>query len=1136
MKCPLTICKPTDMINRAFHLTNKKTNKYKQMKKITTAFFLLFVSLSFSQTTTTSPVLPTVLDVITITFNATGTPLAGYTGDLYAHTGVITTASANTNDWKHVIGTWASNTTQPKLTRTGTDIYELIISPDIITYYSVETNEVVTDIALVFRNSAGNSQTSNIYIPIYDQGLNITITNPLNEAVYNLNDNITIGATSSIAADLELKINNTSVKTESSTTTISSPYTFTSTGSYTIDAIATQNIETAQQTVSVYVKTPTQNLTLPAGLENGFNNNGDGTVTFVFQAPLKSDVFLIGDFNNWTLNPTYQMNRDNDTFWLTVNTLDPDTEYAYQYYVDYSLKVADPYAKKILDPNNDQYIPSTNYPNLMPYPTGKTTGIVSTFKMNGTPYTWQSNSYVKPNMNNLIIYKMLIRDFTEADSFQAALTHLDYLEQLGINAIELNPVSEFEGNDSWGYNVSFHGALDKAYGTQTDLKQFVDACHSRGIAVILDVVYNHAFSQSPLVQLYWDSANNKPAANSPWFNPDATHPFNVGYDFNHESLYTKTYVKQTLKYWLDEFKVDGFRVDLSKGFTQTNNPNNVAAWGNYDASRVAILEDYANYIWNNVSSDAYLILEHLADNSEETVLANFGFMLWGNLNYSFNQNTMGFASGADVSSLSYKSRGWNNPNLVGYMESHDEERLMVRNLAYGNSNGTYNVKNLNTALDRQKAATAILYGIPGPKMLWQFGELGYDKSINCANDITDSSCRLDRKPVAWTLGYDTQTNRVALYNVTAKMMSLKKRFPSTFNTDDFSFSLNGLVKRINLNDNVGDFDVVIVANFDVSTQSVNPNFPSTGTWYNLLDKNNPTEISNTSALMSLAPGEFKVYGNYPVIDPNDLDSDGVVNANDSCSSTPLGATVDVNGCEVYTLPSTNFALEVISETCRNSNNGSIGIVASQNLNYTVSIVGNGVNSSEPFTSSYTSGNLQSGNYNVCITVAGQPSYEQCFKVTITEPEDLSVLSKVSNTKNSVSLDMSGSSLYKVTLNGVTTQTFLSNIELELVNGINTISVEGDKICQGIYTETIFYGDNLKVFPNPITNNIFNIYLGNLNSKPVTITIYSILGQQIYSEKTHKNNLTIDASNFLKGIYVLNVTTSRDVKSLKIIKN
>lgn len=847
------------------------------MKKILLFLFLLVVSLSYSQSVTTIPVIPTASDAITITFDATGSELDGYTGDVYAHTGVITTSSTSNTDWKHVIGSWGNNATQPLLTRTGANTYQLVISPDIPTYYSSGA-DVVTDIAVVFRNSAGNAQSRpDIFIPIYAAGLNVTITNPSNESVYNLNDNITISAESSINADLELKVNNVSEQTAINTTTISKSYTFTSTGSFTIEASATENSETKTEQIAVYVKTTTQNETIPAGLENGFNDNGDGTVTFVLQAPLKTDVFLIGGFNNWTLNQNYQMKKDGDTFWLTVNGLDSNTEYAYQYFVDYSLKVADPYSKKILDPNNDQFISNTTYPGLMAYPTGDATGNVSTFKINETAYSWQSNAFVKPNKENLIIYEMLIRDFTETDSFIDAMTHLDYLEQLGVNTIELMPISEFEGNDSWGYNPSFHGALDKAYGTQNHFKSFVDACHSRGIAVIIDVVYNHAFSQSPLAQLYWDSGNNKPAANNPWLNPDAKHPFNVGYDFNHESAYTKTYVKQTLKYWVDEFRVDGFRFDLSKGFTQTNNPSDVGAWGNYDASRITVLQDYADYIWNNVSSDAYMILEHFADNSEETVLANYGFMLWGNINHNFNQNTMGYATEADVSWLSYSNRGWTNPHVVGYMESHDEERLMVKNIAYGNSNGGYNVKDLSTALDRQEAASAIFYGIPGPKMLWQFGELGYDKSINCDGDITNGSCRLDRKPVAWTLGYESDSDRMDLYNVTAKMMQLKKQFPSIFNTNNFNLSVGGLVKRINLYDNVGTLDVVIVANFDVTTQSVNPNFPATGTWYDTFS-NTSINVTNPTAALSLQPGEYRLYSKTQNLSVKDSDKNNLVKA------------------------------------------------------------------------------------------------------------------------------------------------------------------------------------------------------------------------------------------------------------------
>lgn len=1104
------------------------------MKKKLFFFLLLCVSLVYGQSVSTVPAIPTADASLTITFDATGSELENYTGDVYAHTGVLTSESTSNTDWKHVIGSWGNNTTQPRLTRISPTTYELEIIPNITSFYNVGAGETITNIAIVFRSADGSQQSRpDLFIQIFEAGLNVTITNPSNDDVFDLNDNITITAEASTSADLELKVNNTSIGNVTTSTSISVPYTFVATGAFTINASATQGTETKEETISVYVKTPTQNEAVPSGLEYGLNKNNDGSVTFVLQAPLKTDVFLIGTFNNWGLDPAYQLKKDGDTFWLTLDGLDPDTEYAYQYYVDYSLRVADPYSKKVLDPNNDQFISDTTYPNLMGYPQGAT-GIVSTFQINETPYNWQVNSFSKPDQENLVVYEMLIRDFTEDDSFLAAMTHLDYLENLGINAIELMPVSEFEGNDSWGYNPSFHGALDKYYGTQNHFKQFVDSCHERGIAVIIDVVYNHAFSQSPLAQMYWDSAAFKPTADNPWLNPDARHPFNVGYDFNHESEYTKTFVKQTMKYWIEEFRVDGFRFDLSKGFTQTNNPDNVGAWGNRDASRIAILQEYGDYVWNNVSSDAYLILEHFADNSEEKELADYGFMFWGNLNHSFNQNTMGFSSDAHVSWLSYTERNWNDPHVLGYMESHDEERLMVRNINNGNANADHDTKDFQTALDRIEAATAVFYSVPGPKMLWQFGELGYDKSINCENDITNGNCRLDRKPVAWTLNYDEDENRLALYNATARMIKLKTNYPSTFNTDDFSYSLNGLVKRINLNDNNGDFDVVVIANFDLVEQSINPNFSQTGTWYSLMNNNKPLEVTNVSSSIALAPGEYHVYATQPIIDPNDLDSDGIPNAEDTCPNTPLGANVDANGCEVFILPITNFRLQISDETCRNSNNGVIDIQATANLNYTATITGNGLNNSEIFTNSYIKSDLSAGTYRICITVEGQANYEQCFNITIKEPEDLSVLSKVQASKNSISLDLQGGNLYRININGTVTQTTASSIVLPLQIGENIIEVKTDKDCQGVYETSVFIDNDALVHPNPF-NNYVDVFLGASSKVKSSIEIYSILGNRVYFDTTSNSKLHVDTTDLAKGLYIIQITTGNTSKTLKIIK-
>ena len=154
----------------------------------------------------------------------------------------------------------------------------------------------------------------------------------------------------------------------------------------------------------------------------------------------------------------------------------------------------------------------------------------------------------------------------------------------------------------------------------------------------------------------------------------------------------------------------------------------------------------ADKIWEH-SPDAYVILEHFADDTEEKELAEYradegkGMMLWGNYNGAYSQNTTG-GGGADFSTINFSDRGWTVPHIIGYMESHDEERLMYRNLETGRSMGYYNIKNPSTALERVKAASLMFLTVPGPKMIWQFGELGYDQSINRCEWKHHEGCRV----------------------------------------------------------------------------------------------------------------------------------------------------------------------------------------------------------------------------------------------------------------------------------------------------------------------------------------------------------------------------------------------------------
>ncbi|MCK4577755.1 MAG: alpha-amylase, partial [Candidatus Marinimicrobia bacterium] len=523
------------------------------------------------------------------------------------------------------------------------------------------------------------------------------------------------------------------------------------------------NVDSAA--VTVMVNPAIELATRPAGTVDGINYNSVTSATLSLFAPDKKFVYLIGDFNNWQPEMAYFMKKDEsdpygDHFWLILDNLSPGTEYAFQYLVDGEIRIADPYADKILDPWNDGYISSDTYPNLITYPGGKTEWPVAVLQTAQSEYVWQhSDTFVKPEKSGLVIYEMLLRDFLAAHDFATLLDTLDYFERLGVSAIELMPFNEFEGNSSWGYNPSFYFAPDKYYGPKHLLKEFIDAAHERGIAVIMDMVLNHSYGLSPLVRLYWEG--DGPAANNPWYNQTSPNPvYSWGYDFNHLSPHTQAFVDRVNKYWLTEYKVDGFRFDFTKGFTQTAGDG-----GAYDASRINILKRMADEIWETNSS-AYVILEHFADNSEETILADYGMLLWGNTNHNYNEATMGYnaSSKSDFSWGYYGRRGWSQPHLVTYMESHDEERLMYKNLQYGNVSGDYSTKDLPTALNRMKLAGAFFFTLPGPKMIWQFQELGYDYSI-------DYGGRLGEKPIRWD--YLDDPNRLNLFKTYAALMHLR---------------------------------------------------------------------------------------------------------------------------------------------------------------------------------------------------------------------------------------------------------------------------------------------------------------------------------------------------------------------------
>ncbi len=620
----------------------------------------------------------------------------------------------------------------------------------------------------------------------------------------------------------------------------------------------------------------------PAGIIAGINYDADPTkVTLCFWAPGKSSVYVLGDFSDWEVRSENLMNRDGEYFWKELTGLTPGQEYGFQYWLEGALRIADPFADKILDPD-DQYIPVASYPNLKPYPAKARSAKwyenrVSVFQTNQTEYPWVVTNFEKPKKEKLVVYELLLRDFFDNGNrnYQNLIDTLSYLKRLGVNAIELMPVMEFNGNESWGYNPTFMFAPDKYYGTKNKLKEFIDKCHQNGIAVIFDIAMNHQDIPNSFAMQDFNFTTFKPNPTNRWFNVDARHPFNVFFDMNHESVYTKKYLDTVNHYWINEYKIDGCRFDLTKGFTQTNNPNDVNAWSAYDASRIALLKRMSDKIWQH-TPDAYVIFEHLGVNQEEKELAEYrsnegkGIMFWGKMTDQYNQNTMGYGSGSDITGVYHGTRGWSVPNLVGYMESHDEERLMYKNLQHGNSATGYNIKTLTTALKRMEAASVLFYTIPGPKMLWQFGELGFEYSINrCENGTISNDCRLSIKPAVWQ--YLNETPRKQLYKHTASLIKLKTG-ANVFQDGVATFASDNLIKAAVIkNKNYTttptdslEMSAVVVANFDVSTKTYSLSFPHTGTWYEYYSATS-LEVTGATSSISLLAGEYKLFTNVQLV-------------------------------------------------------------------------------------------------------------------------------------------------------------------------------------------------------------------------------------------------------------------------------
>jgi 1,4-alpha-glucan branching enzyme len=864
-----------------------------------------FISfLGFSQVTISPSVFSTT-DPITITVSFASTTcntMGANPTKVYMHAGI---GDATLGAFGYsVVGNWGLNDNVGLMTKNPNGTWSKTITPT--TYFGLSAAEELsaTKLGLVFRDPTGNftlKQGSSCVDFIFNVGsFQAKLVSPLENdtSIITSGGNLAITANNTNgSASYNLFANGVSINTASGTNYSFNDTNITSFKTY--DLQITQGAVTVSKKFSVIANPTTISQILPAGTEDGINYNSSDTTkaTLVLDAPGKDFVYVAGSFNNYQPNSVYAMKKDPTTgkFWLELTGLISGTNYNYQYWAGDStpfagspalVKTADPYSTLVLSPIDDLTIPSTSYPNIPAYPAGQERE-VTVLQTGQTPYTWSSatTNFVKPAKEKLVVYEVLVRDFDANRNFQDLINRIDYFKNLKVNAIQLMPIMEFEGNESWGYNTSFHMALDKFYGTSNKLKEFIDLCHTNGIAVILDVALNHAFGRNPMVRMWMNDPDGngwgEPSSDNPYFNTVAKHSYNVGSDFNHQQPLTKYYVKRVVKQWMQEYKIDGIRWDLTKGFTQNCTDGDDACTNSYQQDRVDVLKEYADYSWS-LDPTHYIIFEHLGGDPEEQQWANYrinetpskGVMMWGKMTDEYNQLSMGYNSNADISRIGHTAHGFTAKRVMGYPESHDEERLMYKNILYGNNTvSTHNVRNLNTALSRMSAIGAISLLVPGPKMVWHFGELGWNSSIftcnnesvNTPSDATPGDCKLETKPQPqWTNNWLGNANRSPIYNDWAKMIDLKNTQPV------FSGDYNLVSGAANLTPKLYVFDasipasqlsnVVVLTNFDVISQNVVPNFPFTGTWYNLMDSTT-INVANTTATITIPPGGYRVFGN-----------------------------------------------------------------------------------------------------------------------------------------------------------------------------------------------------------------------------------------------------------------------------------
>lgn len=544
------------------------------------------------------------------------------------------------------------------------------------------------------------------------------------------------------------------------------------------------------------------------------------SIEFKLFAPYNQGAALIGSFSDWKEIP---MNKDKDGYFRTTVELE-DGVYQYKFRVqskswffepDQWVEIVDPYATDIDDPTQNGIIRIKDGDRIV------------------DTYVWQHDSNPLPADRELVIYEMHIADFSGGEDdpyargkYKHAIEKLDYLVDLGINAIELMPVKEYPGDYSWGYNPRYFFATESSYGSTSDLKHFIDECHARGIRVILDGIYNHSEASCPLTQIdhdYWYHHSPR--------DPDNNWGPEFNYEHYDENLGIKPawqFVGDVVRFWIQEYHTDGIR---------------------YDAARQIANYDFMGWIVQEAKAAAgpkpfYNVAEYIPDTPSIT---NFDGPMDGCWHDSFYHCIVPHLCGErfDLEQLKdvidCKRQGYMGAtNVVNYLTNHDHNHLMAEL-------GDRNILD-EAAFKRVKLGVVLLMTAVGIPLIWmgeEFGEYKY-KTIEQAK-------------IDWTLlKNDLNTNLREYYK---GLINLRKSNHALYteNIDFFHEDLDSKVFAYTRWNDEGS-RVVVVVNFSehyLAGYQV-PNFPANGTWHEWTG-NYDVESGDNNIMIDLPEFEAKVF-------------------------------------------------------------------------------------------------------------------------------------------------------------------------------------------------------------------------------------------------------------------------------------